>query len=60
MANVKLRCIMGCLGLKSSHQEKGIFKTALIDLMLFCFRSILLIIIGFSPGIDWKTVSIYF
>ena len=26
MARVKLRCIMGCLGLKSSYQEKGLLK----------------------------------
>ena len=24
MARVKLRCIMGCLGLKSSYREKGL------------------------------------
>ena len=26
MARVKLRCIMGCPGLKSSYQEKGILS----------------------------------
>ena len=26
MARVKLRCIMGCPGLKSSYQEKGLLQ----------------------------------
>ena len=26
MTSVKLRCIMGCLGLKSSYWEKGLFE----------------------------------
>ena len=26
MARVKLRCIMGCPGLKSSYREKGLFQ----------------------------------
>ena len=27
MTRVKLRCIMGCPGLKSSYQEKGLLKS---------------------------------
>ena len=32
MARVKLRCIMGCPGLKSSYQEKGLFLLHAITL----------------------------
>ena len=39
MAMVKLRCIMGCQGLKSSYQEKDLFRgNSFLCLILFiCF-----------------------
>ena len=35
MARVKLRCIMGCPGLRSSYREKGLFQYQ-PKLMLYC------------------------
>ena len=37
MAWVKLRCIMGCPGLKSSYREKGLFQFIFITLFIFIF-----------------------
>ena len=34
MARVKLRCIMGCPGLKDSYREKGLFELVIIFLIL--------------------------
>ena len=35
MARVKLRCIRGCPGLKSSYREKGLFITKIFCSTLF-------------------------
>ena len=35
MARVKLRCIMGCPGLKNSNLEKGLLKKILVKILGF-------------------------
>ena len=45
MARVKLRCIMGCQGLKSSYQEKGLLFLNQAMTSIYVLKFILIFLI---------------
>ena len=59
MARVKLRCIMGCPGLKSSYQEKGILSIIFV-LRKICSKTekwkknVFLVNFRKKLGKDWR------